>query len=86
MEPQKVNQILPFNSWRFVILMTLALGMAPYFPEPHIWGKVRWIAGGAVGMKLVDWGDFLMHGLPWILLIRLGIIQGRKRFRVSAKN
>ena len=63
------------NDWQFVIMMSLLLGLAPFFPEPHIAGKLRWVAGGAVGMQLMDWLDLLMHGLPWLLLIRLGILQ-----------
>jgi hypothetical protein len=50
-----------WNEWSFVIMMSLTLGLAPFVPEPHIVGKVRWILGGAHGMKLIDWGDFLMH-------------------------
>jgi len=45
------------------------LGLAPFMPEPHIWGKLKWIAGGAVGMGAIDWYDALMHGAPWLLLI-----------------
>ena len=52
-----------------VVLLCLTLGLAPFFPEPHIWGKIKWIAGGANGMKLIDWGDFIFHGFPWLLLI-----------------
>jgi hypothetical protein len=58
------------NDWKFWGLVSLTLGLAPFFPEPHIWGKLRWIAGGAVGMQPMDWFDTLMHGLPWILFIR----------------
>ena len=59
------------NDWRFVLLACLTLGLAPYAPEPHIWGKLRWLAGGGAGMRLMDWFDLLLHGLPWLLLIRL---------------
>ena len=52
-----------------VVLLCLTLGLAPFLPEPHIWGKIKWIAGGANGMKLIDWGDFIFHGFPWLLLI-----------------
>ena len=62
------------NTWRTVILLCLTLGLAPFFPEPHIWGKLRWVAGGAKGMAGMDWFDLLFHGLPWILLIRLGLV------------
>lgn len=65
-----------WNQWSFVIMASLTLGLAPFFPEPHIWGKIRWIAGGAHGMSLMDWGDFLMHGIPWMLLIRLIVLKG----------
>ena len=51
-----------------VIALCLTLGLAPYLPEPHIWGKLRWVAGGAHGMGPMDWFDLVFHGLPWLLL------------------
>lgn len=48
---------------------SLTLGLAPFFPEPHLFGKVRWIAGGGNGMQIMDYFDLMMHGIPWILLI-----------------
>lgn len=53
---------------RLFLILSLSLGLAPFVPEPHIWGKLRWIVGGANGMQLMDWGDFLLHGTPWVLL------------------
>ena len=50
----------------------MTLGLAPYFPEPHIWGKIKWIMGGAVGMKPMDYFDLVFHGLPFILLALFG--------------
>ncbi|MCH9661825.1 MAG: hypothetical protein K0U54_13050 [Bacteroidetes bacterium] len=67
------------NDWRIVIILCLALGLAPFFPEPHLWGKLKWIAGGAVGMTLKDWFDVLLHGLPFFLLIRLIVINISKK-------
>ncbi|WP_347924759.1 hypothetical protein [Pontimicrobium sp. SW4] len=67
------------NDWRLIILLCLTLGLAPFFPEPHIVGKLRWITGGAVGMKPMDWFDVLLHGFPFILLIRLLIIKLTKK-------
>lgn len=69
----------PFNNWRTVIILTLTLGLAPFVPEPHFFGKIRWVLGGANGMQLIDWGDLLFHGLPWILLVRLSVISLRKK-------
>ncbi|HCM75539.1 MAG TPA: hypothetical protein DIS90_04110 [Cytophagales bacterium] len=63
-----------FNDWKTVILFCLTLGLAPFVPEPHIWGKLKWIMGGAEGMQAIDWFDTLFHGLPWLLLIRILII------------
>ncbi len=62
------------NNWSFVLIVCVTLGLAPFTPEPHFIGKIKWIAGGAIGMKLIDWGDFIFHGFPWVLLIRLIII------------
>ena len=59
------------NNWRLVILLCLTLGLAPFFPEPHIYGKLKWMLGGADGMPIMDWFDVLLHGLPFVLLIRL---------------
>lgn len=58
------------DNWKFLLLLCLTLGLAPYYPEPHIWGKIKWIRGGAVGMGLIDWFDFVLHGIPWVLLGR----------------
>lgn len=59
------------NDWRIIILLCLTLGLAPFFPEPHLFGKLRWLAGGAKGMQIQDYFDVVMHGFPFILLLRL---------------
>lgn len=50
------------------LLASLTLGLAPFIPEPHLFGKIKWILGGAVGMKAEDWFDFVMHGAPFLWL------------------
>lgn len=50
------------------LLASLTLGLAPFAPEPHIVGKLRWIAGGAEEMAGMDWFDVALHGAPWIWL------------------
>lgn len=57
-----------------ILLLCLTLGLAPFFPEPHIVGKIRWISGGAHGMQMMDWLDVLLHGFPWVLLILTGVL------------
>ena len=63
------------NDWKLIILLCLTLGLAPFFPEPHIVGKIKWIIGGSNGMQPMDWFDVVLHGFPFILLIRLLIIK-----------
>lgn len=58
------------NNWKLIILGCLTLGLAPFSPEPHLWGKLKWIFGGASGMQFADWFDTLFHGLPFLLLLR----------------
>ena len=68
------------NNWKLVLLVCLTLGLAPFLPEPHIWGKFKWIAGGGIGMTSKDWFDVVLHGFPFLLLLRVGVIRliGRK--------
>ena len=63
------------NDWRIIILLCLTLGLAPFFPEPHILGKLKWLAGSANGMRPKDYFDVLLHGFPFVLLIRLIIVK-----------
>ena len=57
------------NNWKLWLLASLTLGLAPFSPEPHLFGKIRWILGGTNGMGLMDWWDFIMHGFPFVGLI-----------------
>jgi len=68
------------ENWKLFLMMSLLLGLAPFTP-PHIWGKLKWIAGGGAfsgesPMALIDWADFLMHGTPWVLLITSLVLKG----------
>lgn len=57
----------------YALVASLTLGLAPFHPEPHIVGKIRWILGGAKGMQALDYFDTLLHGIPWIVLIYYAI-------------
>ncbi len=47
------------------------LGMAPFVPEPHLWEKLKMLAGGTLSRPL-DIFDLLLHGaFPVLLIIRL---------------
>ncbi len=56
-----------FPLYLFVIA-ALTLGLAPFFPEPHLWEKLRMLAGGTL-VKPLDLFDLLLHATPWVLLI-----------------
>ncbi len=51
------------------LIASLTLGLAPFLPEPHLFGKIRWVLGGAEGMQPMDWFDLVLHGAPWVWLI-----------------
>lgn len=51
------------------LILSLTLGLAPFFPQPHVVGKIRWVLGGANGMSAMDYFDLVLHGSPWVYLI-----------------
>ncbi|MCU7863724.1 MAG: RND transporter [Candidatus Thiodiazotropha sp. (ex Lucinoma borealis)] len=53
------------------------LGMAPFFPEPHLWEKLKMLAAGAL-QRPIDIFDLLMHGVPLILLA-IKLIRGERK-------
>ncbi len=55
---------IPLN---LAILAALTLGLAPFFPEPHIWEKIKMLRAGTLTRPL-DIFDFLLHLLPWLVL------------------
>ncbi len=56
---------IPLN---LAILAALTLGLAPFFPEPHIWEKIKMLRAGTLTRPL-DIFDFLLHLLPWLVLL-----------------
>lgn len=61
---QNLIDQIPLN---IAILLALTLGLAPFFPEPHIWEKLKMLAGGTL-VRPIDILDLVMHGAPWVLL------------------
>lgn len=51
-----------------VILAALTLGLAPFFPEPHIVEKLRMLSRGTL-VKPIDIFDLVLHAAPWLLLV-----------------
>ena len=50
-----------------IVLACLTLGLAPFFPEPHIWEKLKMLAAGNL-VKPVDIFDLVMHAAPFAVL------------------
>lgn len=56
------------------IVLSLFLGLAPFFPEPHLAEKIRMLMSGEL-IKPLDMFDLLLHGTPWLLLlVKLSLI------------
>ena len=66
---------LPLN---ILIILALTLGLAPFFPEPHLVEKIRMLAQGQLA-KPIDIFDLLLHATPWVLLaaklIRMALVR-----------
>ncbi|MBU3742318.1 MAG: hypothetical protein FGM24_08550 [Candidatus Kapabacteria bacterium] len=56
------------RTWPLALVASATLGLAPFMPEPHLVGKLRWVMGGAVGMQAVDWFDLVWHAWPFLWL------------------
>jgi len=52
--------------WLVVIAGWLAV--APIFPEPHLWEKLKMLVGGTL-TRPIDIFDLLMHATPVLLLV-----------------
>ncbi|MCZ4320411.1 hypothetical protein O4H26_15590 [Aequorivita viscosa] len=51
-----------------LILAALTLGLAPFFPEPHLWEKLKMLAAGTL-TRPIDIFDLLLHAAPVLLLM-----------------
>jgi hypothetical protein len=52
--------------WALVVLCA-TLGLSPFTPEPHLWGKLKMLATGTL-IRPVDIFDMALHATPWLLL------------------
>ena len=51
-----------------LVLITVLLGLAPFFPEPHLWEKLKMLRAGTL-RKPIDIFDLLLHSAPFALLL-----------------
>ncbi len=59
-----------------IALPALILGLAPFVPEPHLWEKLKMLAGGTLS-RPIDIFDLFLHGTPAVLLI-IKLIRGER--------
>lgn len=75
----QIGAVLDRIDWPLAVIAALTLGLAPFVPEPHIWGKLKMLAAGTL-VRPIDWFDLVLHALPWALLlaklIRAGLARG----------
>ncbi len=54
-----------------LVIAALALGLAPFTPEPHLWQKLKMLVNGALSQP-IDIFDLVMHAsVPLLLAVRL---------------
>lgn len=50
-----------------LVILGLALGLAPFFPEPHLWQKLKMLGAGTLS-RPIDIFDLFFHAAGLILL------------------
>jgi len=65
-------------SYSFLVPVALALGLAPFVPEPHLVEKLRMLLAGELS-RPIDIFDLFLHGTPLVvLLVKVGIDLGAR--------
>jgi len=66
--PEVASDMLSKLSWPLIIVLCLTLGLAPYFPQPHVLEKLAMLWRLELS-RPIDIFDLVMHGAPWLLLV-----------------
>ncbi len=61
-------KIIDQISWPIVIVLCLTLGLSPFFPEPHIWEKLKMLAAGQL-TQMSDIFDLFFHAAPFVVAL-----------------
>ena len=70
-------QLLDKLPWMPLVIGALALGLAPFTPQPHLFEKIAMLVNGAL-TRPIDIFDLCLHGiLP--LLVVLKVLRGLVR-------
>jgi hypothetical protein len=60
-----------------LLLLCVFLGLAPFFPEPHLWEKLKLLQTGHL-TKPIDIFDLLYHSAP-LLVLGLKLWRGNQK-------
>lgn len=72
-----LSRLLSKMPLSLLVIACLTLGLAPFFPVPHVWEKLELLANGALS-RPIDIFDLILHGTPWVLLIlRLLLVRSK---------
>jgi hypothetical protein len=72
-----IRKLLASLPWTILLVLCATLGLAPFVPEPHIWGKLTLLIAGELTQPM-DIFDLLLHGTPWLLLILKVVLRDRR--------
>ncbi len=69
---------IPMN---VLVVVAVLLTLAPLFPEPHLWQKLKMLLMGSLA-KPIDIFDLFIHGTP-LTLLAIKLIRGKKSRNIS---
>jgi hypothetical protein len=72
---QSFPKLLP--GYRLLALCALFLGLAPFYPQPHLLEKLRMLLAGTLN-RPIDIFDLFWHGWPFILLAVRALLDLRR--------
>lgn len=52
----------------WALILGLLLGLSPFFPEPHLWEKLKMLAAGTLTRPL-DILDLVYHAVPMAVML-----------------
>lgn len=60
-------QLIDEIPWLIIILLCCTLGLAPFYPVPHLFEKISMLLSGTL-KRPIDIFDLFFHGIPFIML------------------
>lgn len=65
---QPILTVLDGLPWSYIVIACLTLGLAPFFPEPHLWEKLKMLGAGTL-VRPIDIFDLLLHAAPFLVAL-----------------